>query len=328
MQALRSMIFTPGNRSDLIEKAIRSGADAVIVDLEDAVPLDSKVAARDALADLPEPDVPLYVRVNGAETELLWGDVVAAGQAGVAGIVVPKAEDANLLRRMSGALTALELTAGREPGAIEIVPLIESAKGVRDADALLACDDRVTSVLFGSGEQGDLVADLGCEWTPDGTGLLYSRSQVLLAARAAGIGQPMDAVFMDFRNNDGLRIECELAKRVGYDGKVAIHPGQIPVIHEVFTPTAEEVAYQRKIVEAFEATVASGSASISVDGRMVDYAVARVARGVLDRAEAARRHPAERDGNAGESDADQQKRHAQRDPTQRDPTQWANGEGA
>jgi citrate lyase subunit beta / citryl-CoA lyase len=290
VQALRSMLFTPGNRSDLIEKAIRSGTDAVIVDLEDAVPLDSKVAARDALADLPESDVPLYVRVNGAETEFLWGDVVAAGQAGVVGIVVPKAEDADLLRRVSGALTALELTSGREPGGIEIVPLIESAKGVRDADALLASDDRVTSVLFGSGEQGDLVADLGCEWTPDGSGLLYSRSRVLLAARAAGIEQPMDAVFMNFRNNDALRIECELAKRAGYVGKVAIHPGQIPVIHDVFTPTPEEVAYQRKIVEAFEAAVASGSASISVDGRMVDYAVARVARGVLDRAEAAQRH--------------------------------------
>lgn len=290
MQALRSMLFTPGNRHDLIEKAIRSGTDAVIVDLEDAVPVDSKVTARDDLADLPDSDVPLYVRVNGAETEFLWGDVVAAGQADVAGIVLPKAEDPDLLHRISGALTALELADGREPGGIEIVPLIESAKGVRDADALLAADDRVTSVLFGSGEQGDLVADLGCEWTPEGTGLLYARSAVLLAARAAGITQPMDAVFMDFRNNDALRVECELAKRVGYVGKVAIHPGQVPVIHEVFTPTAEEAAYQRKIVEAFDAAVASGSASISVDGRMVDYAVARVARGILERAAAAGLH--------------------------------------
>lgn len=289
MQALRSMLFTPGNRRDLIEKAIRSGTDAVIVDLEDAVPVDSKVVARDGLADLPDSDVPLYVRVNGAETEFLWGDVVAAGRAGVAGIVLPKAEDADLLHRISGALTALELADDREPGGIEIVPLIESAKGVRDADELLATDDRVTSVLFGSGEQGDLVADLGCEWTPEGTGLLYARSAVLLAARAAGIAQPMDAVFMDFRNNDALRVECELAKRVGYVGKVAIHPGQVPVIHEVFTPTAEEVAHQRKIVEAFAAAVASGSASISVDGRMVDYAVARVARGILERAATAER---------------------------------------
>jgi citrate lyase subunit beta / citryl-CoA lyase len=309
VQALRSMLFTPGNRADLIEKAIRSGTDAVIVDLEDAVPLDSKVAARDALAELPDSDVPLYVRINGAETDLLWGDVVAAGRAAVAGIVVPKAEDAGLLRRVSGALTALEIASRREPGAIEIVPLLESAIGVRDADELLSCDDRISSVLFGSGEQGDLVADLGCEWTPDGTGLLYARSQVLLAARAAGIAQPMDAVFMNFRDNDGLRVECELAKRVGYVGKVAIHPGQIPVIHDVFTPTAEEVAHHRRIVDAFEAAVAEGSASISVDGRMVDYAVARVSRGVLERAASA---SAGRDAITGESDADLQKRHSQR----------------
>jgi citrate lyase subunit beta/citryl-CoA lyase len=287
VQALRSMLFTPGNRPDLIEKAVRSGTDAVIVDLEDAVPIDSKVAAREGLADLPKSDVPIYVRTNGAETDLLWGDVVAAGQADIAGIVLPKADDADLLRRMSGALTALELAGGREPGGIEIVPLIESARGVRDADTLVSADPRVASVLFGSGEQGDLVADLGCEWTPDGTGLLYARSQVIVAARAAGIDQPMDAVFMNFRDNDALRIECELAKRVGYVGKVAIHPGQLPVIHEVFTPTPEEVAHHRKIVEAFDAAVADGAASISVDGRMVDYAVARVARLILERAAAA-----------------------------------------
>lgn len=288
MRALRSMLFTPGNRADLIEKAIRSGTDAVIVDLEDAVPAESKAAAREALAALPESAVPLYVRVNGAETDHLWPDVVAAGRADIAGIVVPKADDANLLRRMSGALTALELDRGHDVGAIEIVPLIESAVGVRDADGLLSCDDRVGSVLFGSGEQGDLVADLGCEWTPDGTGLNYARSRVLLAARAAGV-VPMDAVFMNFRDHDALRVEAELAQRVGYVGKVAIHPGQIPVIHEVFTPTAEEVAHHRRIVEAFESAVAGGSASISVDGRMVDYAVARVSRGVLERAEAADR---------------------------------------
>ncbi|MPZ59913.1 MAG: CoA ester lyase [Propionibacteriales bacterium] len=290
MRALRSMLFTPGNRPELIEKAIRSGTDAVIVDLEDAVPLDSKVEARAGLADLPSSDIPLYVRVNGAETDLLWGDVVAAGrQPDVAGIVLPKAEDADLLRRIAGALTALELAGDREPGGTEIVPLIESARGVRDADALLAADDRVGSVLFGSGEQGDLVADLGCEWTPEGTGLLYARSQVLLAARAAGIEQPMDAVYMNFRDDDGLRTECELARRVGYVGKVAIHPRQIPVIHDVFTPSADEVAHNRRIVEEFERAVAAGSASINVDGKMVDYAVARTARTVLARAEAAER---------------------------------------
>lgn len=283
------MLFTPGNRLDLVAKAVASGTDAVIVDLEDAVPRESKAVARRNLTDLPASAVPVYVRVNGAETEFLWDDVVAAGQAGVTGIVVPKAEDPDLLRRIDGALTALELAAGREAGSTSIVPLLESARGVHLAHDLLTSSDRIRSVLFGSGEQGDLVVDLGCEWTPSGIGLLYARSQVLLAARSAGIEAPMDAVFMDFRNLDGLRTECELARRLGYVGKVAIHPGQLPVIHDVFTPKAEEITRQRIILEKFEEALANGSASISVDGRMVDYAVARMARMVIARAEAADR---------------------------------------
>lgn len=285
--ALRSMIFSPGNRLDLVAKGIASGADAVIVDLEDAVPATAKADARRNLAELPASDVPLYVRINGAQTGHLWDDVVAVGAAGVAGIVVPKADDTSLLTRLDGALTALEHAAGRPAGATEIIPLIESASGVLDCRAILESTGRIRTVLFGSGEQGDLVTDMGCEWTPDGTGLLAARSLVILAARAAGV-QPMDAVFMDFRNLDALRDECLLARRTGYVGKVAIHPAQLPVIHDVFTPSAAEVAGQRRILELFDQALASGSASISVDGRMVDYAVAARARSVVRRAEAVR----------------------------------------
>jgi citrate lyase subunit beta/citryl-CoA lyase len=283
------MLFAPANRPDLVGKALASGTDAVLVDLEDSVPLEAKAAARDGLRALPRTDVPMYVRVNGAETGLLWEDVVAAGQAGVAGIVVAKAEDPDLFRRIDGALTALELAAGRAPGSTHLIPLIESAIGVRQTYDLCTSAPRVVSVLFGSGEQGDLVADLGCEWTPEGTGLLHARSQVLLSARAAGIQAPMDAVFMNFRDSDALRVECELARRLGYVGKTAIHPAQVPVIHDVFTPPAAEVERQRRILAAFDRAVAEGSASISVDGRMVDYAVARTARTVLARADAADR---------------------------------------
>ncbi|HKX75742.1 MAG TPA: CoA ester lyase [Acidimicrobiia bacterium] len=287
MKALRSMIFTPGHRRDLIEKAIRSGADAVIVDLEDAVAIEHKAAARAGLAELPPSPVPLYVRVNGPTTSFFWEDVVAAAAAGVAGVVVPKAEEPDLIRRLDGALTAGELNAGHPLGSISIVPLIESALGVRLTYELATASSRIGTVLFGGGEQGDLVADLGSEWTPEGTGLLYARSAVLLAARAAGIAQPMEAVFMDFRNLEGLRIECELARRLGYVGKVAIHPAQVAVINQVFTPEPEVLEYQRKVLAAFEEAEAHGAASIAVDGKMVDYAVARVARNIIARAEAA-----------------------------------------
>lgn len=289
MLPLRSMLFTPGDRHDLIEKAIRSGTDAVIVDLEDAVALESKSEARDGLAELPPSDIPLYVRTNAPDTEFLWDDVVAAGAAGVAGVVIPKAEHPEVLIEIDGALTALEISNGHPRGSIGVIPLIESGLGVRNTYDMARASDRAECVLFGGGEQGDLVADLGVEWTPEGTGLMHARSEVLMASRAAGIEQPMEAVFMDFRNLDALRVECELAARLGYVGKVAIHPAQVAVIHEVFTPAPEVVAHQRKILAAFEDALAEGKASIGVDGKMVDYAVARVARTVIARAEAAER---------------------------------------
>jgi citrate lyase subunit beta/citryl-CoA lyase len=281
------MLFTPGHRRDLIEKAIRSGADAVIIDLEDAVAADEKATARAGLADLPDSPVPLYVRTNGPETDLMWPDVVAVGTTGLAGVMIPKIEHAELVRELDGALRALEMAYGHEPGSIGIIPLIESGLGVRNTYDMARASDRVECMMYGGGEQGDLVADLGVEWTPEGTGLMYSRSKVLMDSRAAGIPHPMEAVFMDFRNLEALRVESELARRLGYVGKVAIHPAQVAVINEVFTPSAEEVAHHRRIIEEFDKALEAGSASIAVDGKMVDYAVARVAREVIARAELA-----------------------------------------
>jgi citrate lyase subunit beta/citryl-CoA lyase len=295
MEPVRSMLFTPGNRLDMLEKAVHSGTDAVIVDLEDSVSLHNKPVARDNLSSLPESPVPYYVRTNAVETGLLWDDVIAAGQAPVVGVIIPKAEDPQVISQIDGALTAMEKSSGKPEGSMTVIPLIESGLGVRLTYEMAKASDRVECVMFGGGEQGDLVADLGVEWTPEGTGLMQARSQTLLSSRAAGVPYPMEAVFMDFRNPDGLRVECELARRLGYVGKVAIHPAQIPVINDVFTPSAEVVEYQKRVLAAFEEAEAQGSASIALDGKMVDYAVARVARAIIARAEAAAR--VNREGN-------------------------------
>ena len=287
MDAVRSMLFTPGHRPDLIAKASRSAADAVIVDLEDAVATSAKDQARSNLDSLPQSAIPFFVRVNGFETGLLWEDVAAAVHAGVAGVILPKAEDRNVMLKVCGALSALETAAGQPEGSIALIPMIETAVGVQNAFEILNGCPRVEAVMFGSGEQGDLVADLGVQWEPTGTGLHYSRSRVLLAARAAGVPHPMDGVFMNFRDQDALRVESQLARRMGYVSKLAIHPAQVGVINEVFTPTPEEVAHHRTILEMFEKAEAEGTASIGADGRMVDYAVARTARSVLDRARVA-----------------------------------------
>lgn len=286
MIPVRSMLFSPGDRLDMLEKAGRSGTDAVIVDLEDAVSTDTKDAARDNLGRLPDSPVPYYVRTNGADTPQFWDDVLAAGRADVVGVILPKAESPEVVRQIDGALTVLEKESRKDIGTLTLIPLIESALGVRLTYEIARASTRVESVMFGGGEQGDLVADLGVEWTPEGTGLMQARSQVLLSARAAGVPYPMEAVFMDFRNLDGLRIESEIARTLGYIGKVAIHPAQVPVINDVFTPPPDVVAYQRKVLTAFEEAEAEGKASIAVDGKMVDYAVARVARTILARAEA------------------------------------------
>jgi citrate lyase subunit beta/citryl-CoA lyase len=283
------MLFTPGNRLDMLEKAVHSGTDAVIVDLEDSVAVDNKPEARHNLARLPDSPVPYFVRTNAVETGLMWDDVVAAGQANVVGVIIPKAESPETISQLHGALTALELTSNKPVGSLTLIPLIESGLGVRLTFEMAKASSRVDCVMFGGGEQGDLVADLGVEWTPEGTGLMQARSQVLLSSRAAGVPYPMEAVFMDFRNPEGLRIECELARTLGYIGKVAIHPAQIPVINDVFTPSPEVVDYQKKVLAAFEEAEANGQASIAVDGKMVDYAVARVARTIIARAEAATR---------------------------------------
>lgn len=283
------MLFTPGHRLDMVEKAGRSGTDAVIVDLEDAVSVDNKPLARSNLAELPPSPVPYFVRTNAADTGLLWDDVRAAGVANVGGIVLPKAEDPGVFREIDGVLAELERASGKPEGSVTVIPLIESALGVRLTYEIALASSRVECVMFGGGEQGDLVADLGVEWTPEGTGLMHARSQVLLSSRAAGVPYPMEAVFMDFRNLDALRVESELARTLGYIGKVAIHPAQVPVINDVFTPPADVVEYQRKVLAAFEEAEAAGEASIAVDGKMVDYAVARVARTVIERAEAAAR---------------------------------------
>lgn len=289
MDAVRSMLFTPGHRPDLIAKASRSAADAVIVDLEDAVATGVKGEARANLADLPASPIPYFVRVNGAGTDLLWKDLGAMVHAAVDGVILPKAEDRNVMLKVCGALSALEAAAGRPEGAVTLVPMIETAAGVQNAFEILDGCPRVEAVMFGSGEQGDLVADLGVQWEPAGTGLHYSRSRVLLAARAAGLPHPIDGVFMNFRDHEALRIESELARRLGYVAKLAIHPAQVGVINEVFTPTPEEIAHHQAILEIFEKAEAEGTASVGADGQMVDYAVARTARSVLARARAAQR---------------------------------------
>ena len=286
IDAVRSMLFAPGDRPDLIAKAARSAADAVIIDLEDAVADGAKDAARANLAARPAGPLPCFVRVNRFGSAAIWKDMAAAVEAGADGVILPKAGHRAAVREACGALSGLEAAAGRPEGSTALIPMIETATGVLYAPEILGGIRRVEAVMFGSGEQGDLVADLGVRWEPAGTGLAHARARVLLAARAVGLPHPIDGVFMNYRDTDALRTECRLARRMGYVAKLAIHPAQVEIINEVFTPDPDEVARHRAVLEAFDRAEAEGRASVAVDGRMVDRAVARTARSVLARARA------------------------------------------
>jgi citrate lyase subunit beta/citryl-CoA lyase len=268
------------------EKAAGSGADALILDLEDSVPAAEKPPARPlvrgALEKIRGPA--LYVRVNGDGTPWLADDLAAIVCAGLTGIMLPKAENLSTLRMVAELLSAAESQAGLPLGGTEIILQIETALGVRNTYEL-ASARRVASVCPGTARDGDLQRDLGAAWSLNGPELAYARGKVLLDAKAAGIAYPLDGVYADFQDDEGFLAEATLARRMGYCGKTLIHPRQIPLAHRAFTPAATEVAYYRRLLEAFEAAAAAGSAAVSLDGTMVDVAMAERARRFLALAE-------------------------------------------
>ncbi|WP_328477576.1 CoA ester lyase [Actinoplanes sp. NBC_00393] len=279
---MRSFLYVPGNQPKMLATALSRGADALIVDLEDAVPAAEKAATRDAVAawltSVP-PAAPVYVRVNAgpagledaraAVTAALRPAPAAGGAAAstLRGLVVAKASPEQVT-------TLGHLLDDLDPaGAVGLVPLLETPQAILAA-ADLASAPRVTRMQIG---EADLAAELGI--TPGDDSLLLARSTVVLASAAAGIEPPAAAVTTDFRDLDALRRSTRTLKRLGFRGRACIHPAQLPVVHEVFTPSADEVAEARDLVERFEA--AGGGVCLDARGRMVDLAVVRDARRVL-----------------------------------------------
>jgi len=288
MSGPRSLLIMPANREDMLTKAPTYGADALIFDLEDSVPVAEKPKARTLAREFigrHKAENRIYVRVNGLQTGLLEDDLEAIVVDGLAGIRLPKAESADAMRTVDLLLGDVEAERGLATGSIEISPSLESAKGVWFAYDILSASPRIRSVTAGTAQDGDLQTDLGYSWTAEGDEVLYLRSRILLAARAAGVEHVLDGSYANVRDPDGLRICCEAARKLGYRGKSAIHPNQIETINRVFMPTAQEIDYYRRVIEAFEAAVARGSAATTVDGKLVDYAMVGMAKRVIAWAE-------------------------------------------
>lgn len=289
MSGPRSLLIMPANRADMLAKAPTYGADALVFDLEDSVPVAEKPRARELAREWivkHQATCSIHVRVNALQTGMLADDIEAVAVPGLAGIRLPKAEAAETIRAVDAMLTSLEGKRGIAPGTIGIGPSLESAKGAWFAYDILSASRRITSVTAGTAQDGDLQTDLGYTWTAQGDEVLYIRSRVLLAARAAGVEHVLDGSYANVRDPEGLRVCCEAARRLGYRGKSVIHPNQIKTVNRVFMPTAQEVDYYRRVIEAFDAALARGSAATTVDGKLVDYAMAAMAKRVLAWAQA------------------------------------------
>jgi citrate lyase subunit beta/citryl-CoA lyase len=281
----RSLLFAPGNHARRVEKCLTLEADAVILDLEDAVPQAEKAATRAVVVQaLSRPRRCLgYVRVNALGTPWALGDFLAVVAAGVDGIVLPKVESASDLRTGEWLIDSLERERGLPADSIDLIPIIETAAGFANMAAIAAASRRTRRLAFGA---GDFTLDIGLAWSADETELLPYRSQFVVQSRAAGLEPPLDTVWVSLDDPEGFRRSAQRACSLGFQGKLCIHPDQVPVVNASFAPTPRELAHARRVIEAFEQAQREGLAAIQVDGQFVDYPIVYRAQRLVARAQA------------------------------------------
>ena len=283
----RTLLFAPGSRPELLAKAQLGDADAMIFDLEDSVPLNAKDDARKNIADALAAGLkkPMFLRISNPRAGDFMADLQVLANASsllnVAGIVLPKADDADDIQAVAKALKDVESKHNMQEGTLSILPLIETCLGLRNGFDIAKASPRVIGMALASAEQGDFMVDLGGRWTPRSLALAYPRSKLVVDARAAGVQWLVDGVFMNLKDTDMLREECLIARELGFVGKMAIHPTQVDVMHTVFSPSELEVAYARGLIAAFRDGEARGVGAVKYEGMMVDYANVRLAERTL-----------------------------------------------
>lgn len=285
MHALRSLLSVPGNQPRMLEKAPGYGADALVLDLEDSVPPDRKSEAREMTREFiagGTGGAVTYVRVNAPDTGLLDDDLVAIVGPGLAGIQCPKTDSPEIILAVDRKLSELEDERGLEEDSIELIAGVESVAGVFRCYEILSAAARVGSVVVGVAENGDLQRDIGYAHSPEGWESLYVRSKVILEARHAGITNPLDGTFSALDDMNGFETEAKRARQLGYRGKKLIHPKQIEPTNRIFMPTAQELDFHERVLAALDAAEQEGKAATTVDGKMVDIAMAVNARRVLN----------------------------------------------
>jgi citrate lyase subunit beta/citryl-CoA lyase len=281
MELLRTVLSVPGNRENMLEKSKHIHADVILLDLEDSVPPEEKARARSIVKNwIPKiagNGSKVYVRINPIEGGLAQDDLGSVIIRGIDGISQPKPSTGQDIRKVAEMLTRLEKERGLPEGQVRILPWIETSLGLINAYDIASSSPRINGVIFGA---NDLVLETGMIRSEEVYELLYPRTKIVIAARAAGVSA-IDTPYNNFKDDKGLIRETNLARKLGFSGKFAIHPSQIDIVNRIFRPTEEEIAYAKKVVAAFEEARAKGFASASLDGKMIDIPIAQRALNVL-----------------------------------------------
>lgn len=282
----RTMMFVPGNNPAMVKDAGIYGADSIMFDLEDAVSMAEKDAARDlvyeALQTQDYGDAELVVRVNGQDTPYYANDVRAMVKAGIDVVRLPKAEDAEMVKKLDADITAAEKEFGREEGSTMLMAAIESAKGVINAYQIASASNRMMGIALSA---EDYTTDMKTHRYPDGAELEFARNMVLHAARAAGVAA-FDTVFTNMNDTEGFYRETEYIHQLGFDGKSLVNPRQIPMVNKVYEPTKKEIENAKNVENAIKEAKLKGSGVISMNGQMVDRPVVLRAERVMRLAKA------------------------------------------
>jgi citrate lyase subunit beta / citryl-CoA lyase len=281
--ALRSFLFVPGTRTNLMPKALATGADAIILDLEDSVPLAEKEEARSLVAaELARtPERLTFLRINNPRLGNLGKDLAVLAPHSAQAVMVPKVEGARDIEEIDARLAAHELDAGLEVDAISILVVIESSMGLRNLFDTLSHTRRVRGAGLATAEEGDLMCDIGGKWTATGEALTYARGKFVCDARAAKMTWLVDGAFMQLANEPALECESQLARTHGFNGKVAVHPRQVKSINQIFSPTDIEVERAQRLIDAYREAESRGRGAIQFEGMMIDRANVQWAEQIL-----------------------------------------------
>lgn len=285
MHLVRSSLFVPGHKPEWVTKALAAGADELILDLEDAVPDDQKTAARplvrESVQRLAAAGQYCSVRINGYATGRTLDDLDGILCPALRAVMLPKVERAKDLQALDVILGQLERRHGVPIGTVRTTLLLETAGAMRDACDIARANPRVHQLVLAAGPGGDAARAVGYQWRKGGEETLYLRSHAVLDARAAGIPYPMTSSWWDIRDLDGLRADAERNRRLGMRGMCVMHPSHVPIVNEIFSPTPQEIAHARGVLDAMAAAEAEGRAAVVYEGDMVDYAMVATARELL-----------------------------------------------